>query len=1052
MSSILTRLLEKGLPTRDVQIATTGEQQQRPLKFEGAQEGNFYNGDLLVVGGLDNGGLARHLNLDTQGRLYTNGATPEGTVITSSTNPVLISGRYDATPRTLTDGQHGALAVNNEGKLMIDLQNASLTATVNVDIDQSTDSVQLYANDGTANRAVRSDASGRLVHVGAVASGDAAAGNPVLTAGVDGTGLARTLATNTLGMVNVCSQFKAGDAQSGDTYPILIGGMDENGNTQQVAMTQNGNVTVAGGAAEGDYSWPQPVLIGASDGTYMTKLKSDTTGRIITVGAGVSGAAVAGNPVLHAGSDGTNTRTLRTDTSGRQVVVGAASNGAVAVGNPVLMAGVDGSNNVSTLSIDATGSLGVKTAQTENAANNDSLFAIAGRYDTTPRTITSGNMGAIAVSSEGHLLVDIAPTSGSTTQIYGTDGTTNRAVLTSTTGNLLVGGIAAAGAAITGNPLLNAGSDGTNIRTLSTDASGRQVMVGAGATGAALTGNPVLMAGSDGTNARNLTTDTSGRQVMVGAAASGATLAGNPVLMAGSDGTNACNLSTDASGRQVMVGAGATGAALVGNPVLIAGSDGTNARNLNTDASGRQVMVGAGATGAALTGNPVLIAGSDGTNARNLTTDASGRQVMVGAGAAGAALTGNPVLMAGSDGTNARHFSTDTSGRQVMVGAVAEMAPVAGNPVLLGAATNTGAAAYVRSNNAGYLLSIVHGQDDVGSDLALRQDSNRNVLIGGALAATSDINDVAVNPVLTGGLDGAGLVRYALVDASGAGVVVGPAIDGDPITTAPVLMAGRDNSANTRTLATDGVGVLKVRLDTALHVALHATNPATAQSQVLLSPGSDVFGSAAAFTPLLAAQFFNVVSSTANNSFALNTGCTRIVLSGIDENNALVTETVQIDGVTPVSTANKFFAFYKAYAFDKLDGTSYISVRPAAGGSTNADYVYVSNETTYIPILYCPEGYTMHINAASIHTNSLATFSLKGYNRTVMDGPTQQLSGVKTYWRNAYIQAFNVDLGTRGMVTLDAGDYVFVVNESSSNNTSVGDTLTTLYAEYRLIL
>lgn len=48
------------------------------------------------------------------------------------------------------------------------------------------------------------------------------------------------------------------------------------------------------------------------------------------------------------------------------------------------------------------------------------------------------------------------------------------------------------------------GTDGTNLRALVTDTSGRVVMVGAAADGAAVAGNPVLVAGYDGTNARRL--------------------------------------------------------------------------------------------------------------------------------------------------------------------------------------------------------------------------------------------------------------------------------------------------------------------------------------------------------------------------------------------------------------------------------------------------------------------------------------------------------------------------------------------------------------------
>lgn len=357
MSSILTRLLEKGLPTRDVQIATTGEQQQRPLKFEGAQEGNFYNGDLLVVGGLDSTGAARHFNLDQQGRMVMTGQSSnaggsvvpvviqgenlEGTAA-STTNPVLMAGRYDTVPRSLAPGELGAIALNSEGKMMIDLQNASLTATVNVDIDQATDSIQLYATDGTANRAVRSDAAGRLTMVGAAITGTAVTGNPVLVGGSDGTN-ARSLATDTSGRQKIIGAVSVGTSIVGTGDPVLMGastdtgvsayarsdnngflyanarGQDDFGTGYALRQDENRNLLTAGPVVAGhdlaDFA-VNPSIMGGVDGTVVRYSKVNGDGATVVAGMAASGAAVTGTPVLTAGSDGTNARTILTTTTG----------------------------------------------------------------------------------------------------------------------------------------------------------------------------------------------------------------------------------------------------------------------------------------------------------------------------------------------------------------------------------------------------------------------------------------------------------------------------------------------------------------------------------------------------------------------------------------------------------------------------------------------------------------------------------------------------------------------------------------------------------------
>lgn len=66
-----------------------------------------------------------------------------------------------------------------------------------------------------------------------------------------------------------------------------------------------------------------------------------------------------------------------------------------------------------------------------------------------------------------------------------------------------VKGVDAAGAAPTVPPVPAAGFDGTDIQPISTDTSGRTKVIGAAAAGAAVSGNPILEGLSDGANAQN---------------------------------------------------------------------------------------------------------------------------------------------------------------------------------------------------------------------------------------------------------------------------------------------------------------------------------------------------------------------------------------------------------------------------------------------------------------------------------------------------------------------------------------------------------------------
>ncbi len=812
MSSILTRLLEKGLPTRDVQIATTGEQQQRPVKFEGAQNGNFYNSDLLVVGGQDNGGFARHFNLDQEGRmiitgqasnstggtitpLTTQGHLSEGSNLTA-TNPFLMAGRYNATPRTLNDGEVGALAVNNEGKIMIDLQNASLTATVDVHIDHATDSVQLYGNDGTANRALKTDATGRQVMVGASATGAAVAGNPV--------------------------------------------------------------------------------LVGASDGTNARYLLSDTAGRPVMVGASATGAAVAGNPVLAGGSDGTNARYLSTDTTGRQVMVGASAAAAAISGNPVLVGASDGTN---------------------------------ARY-----------------------------------------------LLSDTDGRQVMVGAAPAAAAISGNPVLAGGSDGTNARYLSTDTAGRQVMVGASATGAAVAGNPVLAGGSDGTNARYLSTDTAGRQVMIGPSSNGAAVAGNPVLMGGSDGTNARYVKTDDSGRFQIVGGAASDTffANSGNPVMI-GTRGTdnNSHYAASDASGRIIIVGHAAPGNPATGYPILVSGSDGTNTRSLATDITGRQVMVGASTVGAAVAGNPVLMGGSDGTNARYLLADSTGRQVMIGAASEGSAAVGNPVLISGRYDSSARTLSNGTNGA---------------VALESDAKLKV----ALYGTDGSTDRKVKLDSQGVLLSRNLPDYTF------------------------YMNGEASGTGAQLILTPNSGVY---------------TPQTFRSQ-----GSAAFP-----------NYFIIVSTDNGNMYGIG-GLEQITIEGYRTSGGLfISETINLNGTTPVSTTNAYNVVLRVISTSgNLIPSSYITVRPD-DYNTTLSYLEITETGLYNPIFY-------NVNAISFCTHiSISSDAPSTYSIWTVNNQTESRSVV---WRRRFnnTEDYEMDFGQTGAFKVLNNEYIIVMNEGLTNS------------------
>ncbi len=64
-------------------------------------------------------------------------------------------------------------------------------------IPASTPALMIAGSDGTNSRYITTDSSGRIIHVGAAAAGSATSGNPVLTAGSDGTSVRTLLLMNT---------------------------------------------------------------------------------------------------------------------------------------------------------------------------------------------------------------------------------------------------------------------------------------------------------------------------------------------------------------------------------------------------------------------------------------------------------------------------------------------------------------------------------------------------------------------------------------------------------------------------------------------------------------------------------------------------------------------------------------------------------------------------------------------------------------------------------------------------------------------------------------
>jgi hypothetical protein len=99
-------------------------------------------------------GEAYHIVVDTDGRLLISGAAAEDAAVDGA--PVLIGGRYDATLRSLDDGDAGALALSLSGDVHVRQENREVTALSSAERTGDTQSSDL-TNYGWAGIAILLD-------------------------------------------------------------------------------------------------------------------------------------------------------------------------------------------------------------------------------------------------------------------------------------------------------------------------------------------------------------------------------------------------------------------------------------------------------------------------------------------------------------------------------------------------------------------------------------------------------------------------------------------------------------------------------------------------------------------------------------------------------------------------------------------------------------------------------------------------------------------------------------------------------------------------------
>lgn len=151
-------------------------------------------------------------------------------------------------------------------------------------------------------------------------------------------------------------------------------------------------------------------------------------------------------------------------------------------------------------------------------------------------------------------------------------------------------------------------------------------------------------------------------------------------------------------------------------------------------------------------------------------------------------------------------------------------------------------------------------------------------------------------------------------------------------------------------------------------VFVSGTNPTAAS-------GASFWYGTGPYNWIPSARLLEVVSSSANDALA-GTGVQTIVISGLDANYNQITETVSMNGTTPVTTVNQFFRVNRAISGQVGSGqvnAGNISIRDTGAGTLRCIIpivlagigIGISSQSAYT----VPAGYTLFIQSAILSIN-----------------------------------------------------------------------------------
>lgn len=140
--------------------------------------------------------------------------------------------------------------------------------------------------------------------------------------------------------------------------------------------------------------------------------------------------------------------------------------------------------------------------------------------------------------------------------------------------------------------------------------------------------------------------------------------------------------------------------------------------------------------------------------------------------------------------------------------------------------------------------------------------------------------------------------------------------------------------------------------------------------------GDAIWSASVAWAFPAAAQTVDFVSSSANDA-AAGTGARTLYVTGIDNNYDIVSETVTLNGTTPVATSNSYWNIHRAYV--ATAGSALTAAGSITGTQTTSAtamaYILVGYNESQSAIYMVPRNYTAYIDDPKL-TMQTATANL----------------------------------------------------------------------------